>query len=426
VRVVVIGSGLLGVATSWFLNKNGATVTVVDRQDQAAMETSHANAGMLNPSMADPWNAPGIVRKILRNIGHADSAIQLRPAALPSMLGWLLGFFRYAKADLYYRNTLRNVALGKYSLLTWQALCDELAIEHDRKFNGTLKIFRDQQSLEYFTKMAELMAQEGVEFVAMDARQTVALEPSLLAIEGQLTGSLHFPADRSGDARKFCQGLAHHAEHAGVDFQFNTVVKKIEHADHRILSILTSAGQITADAFVVAAGSYSPKLLAPLGIRLPVRPVKGYSITIPTPDWAVPPLRPIIDETHHIAATPYHHRLRVAGTAELAGYDRRVQNDRINGLVRFTHSLFPDLPVDPGVQEIEPWSGLRPVSIDGMGIMGKTPYHNLYLNTGHCHLGWTMSSGAGKLVADLIVGNKPVLNLDDYSLSRFYSHKKSS
>lgn len=418
-HVVVIGSGLLGVATSWFLNKNGATVTVVDRQNQAAMETSHANAGMLNPSMADPWNAPGIIRRILGNIGHADSAIQLRAAALPSMLGWLLGFFRCARADLYHRNTLRNVALGQYSLHTWQALCEELQIAHDQKCNGTLKIFRDQQSLQYFTQMAELMAQEGVEFTALDAAQTIALEPSLQAIEAQLSGSLHFPTDCSGDARKFCQGLAHHAAQAGVDFRFNTTVEKIRHTNNNILGILTSTGQLTADAFVIAAGSYSTKLLAPLGIHLPVQPVKGYSITIPTAGWTSPALRPIIDETHHIAATPYDDRLRVAGTAELAGYDLRVQGERIDGLVHFTRTLFPDLPVDPDHQKLEPWSGLRPVSIDGMGIMGQTSFHNLFLNTGHCHLGWTMSSGAGKLVADLVLGNKPALNLDDYSISRF-------
>lgn len=417
-KVLVIGSGLAGVASAWFLRQYGAEVTVVDRCDGAAMETSHANAGMLTPSMADPWNHPGMLLKLLKWIGREESPMLLRPAALPAMAVWGLQFLRNSSPERHRENTLKNLRLANYSLDILRALRAELGIEYDSLTAGTLKFFRDRKTLDEFVQLAEVLHEHGVDYRALKGDAVIELEPSLAPIRNALVGGLHFPADESGDARLFCEALATRASERGVVFRFGETVSDIVTERGRFQALLTSAGRLEADACVVAAGSYSPLLVKPLGIKLPVRPVKGYSITLPLGDWHPRPQMPLIDETLHLAATPLGDKLRVAGTAELAGWDNRIRPERIANLQRFVGQVFPTYPAHRHQDTITEWAGLRPMSTDGVPVIGATPVAGLYLATGYGHLGWTMSSGAGALLAALVTDHHPPLDLGPYSLQR--------
>jgi len=418
-KVVVVGSGLAGVATAWFLRENGAEVTVVDRCDAAAMETSHANAGMLTPSMADPWNHPGMFWKILKWVGREDSPMLLRPSALPVMAGWGFHFLLNSAPEKHRDNTLKNVTLARYSLKTLERLNRELDIEFDYQQRGTIKLFRDRETQEEFVKLGELLAEHGLNYQLLDRKELIDFEPCLDPVRSELVGGLFYPGDEAGDARDFCQQLATLASERGVVFSFNQTVTKLVTEQQRFVAVETSEGTIDADACVLAAGSFSPLLTKSLGLKLPVRPVKGYSITIPFGDWGPVPTRPLIDETLHLAVTPLGHRMRVAGTAELAGWNADIRDERIRNLSQFIDKLFPTFRGQRAESEATEWAGLRPMSTDGVPVLGATPVANLYLNTGYGHLGWTMSSGAGKLVANRVCGVATELDLEPFSLSRF-------
>ena len=419
-HVLVVGSGLIGTATAWFLRQQGASVTVVDRADGAAMETSYANAGMLTPSMADPWNAPGVVWKLLRWIGREDAPLLLRPRALPGLTGWGARFLWHSGPRRFENNMWRNLALASYSLDELRTLRAELGLEYCQRLEGTLKTFRDEHSFELARNTAAQLAGRGVAHDVLDRDGVVALEPSLGPVAGELVGGIHHPDDESGDAHLFSRALAAAAARAGVDFRFGTTVTGFNRQGARLTGAQTASGELTADAFVIAAGSYSPLLLKGFGIRLPVRPVKGYSITVPCQDPEASPLRPVIDDTLHIAVTPLGERIRVAGTAEFAGLDRGVSDARIRNLTVTLRALFPALSgALDAATDIHPWSGLRPMSADGVPILGRTAIDNLYLNTGHGHLGWTMATGSGRAVAELIVRGTPSFPIAGYQLDRF-------
>lgn len=417
-RVLVIGSGLAGVASAWFLRRYGAEVTVVDRCAGAAMETSHANAGMLTPSMSDPWNHPGLLTKLLKWVGREESPMLLRPTALPAMLGWGVRFLSNSSPARHRDNTLKNLRLASYSLATLRQLRAELGIEYDSLANGTLKFFRERETLDEFVRLAEMLEAHGVRYRRLDGDGVVELEPSLTPIRGELVGGLHFPGDESGDARRFCETLAARASEQGVVFRYGESVRGILAERGRFRALEATSGRLDADACVVAAGSYTPLLLKPLGIGLSVRPVKGYSITLPMGDWQPRPHLPLIDETLHLAATPLGDRLRIAGTAELAGWDTRIRKERIANLLHFVTRVFPTLPLPAATTDISEWSGLRPMSSDGVPVLGETPVEGLYLATGYGHLGWTMSSGGGALVAALVTGRKTDLDMRPYALER--------
>jgi len=419
-HVLVVGSGLMGTATAWFLRRYGAGVTVVDRAEAAAMETSFANAGMLTPSMADPWNAPGVVWKLLRWLGREDAPLLLRPSEIPRLAPWGMRFIWNSRRRSFERNMLRNLALASHSLRVLQDLRGELELEYDQRTVGTLKVFREQRAMDAARITADQLAAHGVVHKPLDRDGVVALEPSLAPVAEKLAGGIHHPDDESGDAHLFCRALADAARAAGVAFRFGVTVAGFRPDKDRIRSALTSSGELDADAFVVAAGSYTPRLLSGLGIRLPVRPVKGYSITVPCGDWERAPTRPVTDDTLHAAVTPLGDRIRVAGTAEFAGLDTTVGEARIGNLKRLLLEIYPDFAAGlKDETDIQPWSGLRPMSADGVPILGATPIDNLFVNTGHGHLGWTMAAGSGKAVAAIITDGDVELPFADYRLSRF-------
>ena len=443
-RVIIIGAGLAGTATAWYLRQGGATVTVIERGEAAAMETSFANAGMLTPSMADPWNAPGTWRNLLRWIGREDAPMLLRPSALPGLLGWGLQFLRHSRTVSFHRNTLKNVRLALYSLKELQRLRDVAAIEYDAASVGTLRACRDQTSLDRAAALAAFLADHGVAYRVLDRAGLVATEPALAPIAGDLVGGIHYCEDESGDAHLFTRGLAQRATECGVEFLYRSEFtgvrlngSRVSGVEHRLLENRSSlrsgsaagtnadhkenakTNTLDADAVVLAAGSFTPVVARQLGLRVPVRPVKGYSITAPVGDWASPPRIPVSDDHLHAAVTPLGDRIRVAGTAEFTAYDDTLTPSRLSNLMNLLRAVYPDYAARLDPATITPWCGFRPVSADGVPILGSTGIEGLYLNTGQGPLGWTMAAGCGHLLADLILNQAPALDTADYALARF-------
>ncbi|MGH8481816.1 MAG: D-amino acid dehydrogenase [Nevskiaceae bacterium] len=417
-RVLVIGSGLLGVSSAWFLAREGFEVTVLDRLGGPAQGTSFANAGMLTPSMADPWNSPGIFWHLLQWLGREDAPFLLRPRALPAMLGWGLSFIAHSTAARQRASMDANLRLASYSLEMVRELRASLKLAYDELSHGTLKVFRDRKAFDAAAARNTVLSGLGLDVRTVSPAEAATLEPALAPAREQLVGAIYCPTDESGDARAFTLALADHARAAGVQFQFDRPVTRFEHAGGRINAAFAGGTRYEAEQFVVAAGSWSPQLLRPLGLALPVRPVKGYSITVPTGHWSGAPRMPVIDEALHAAATPLGARLRVAGTAEIAGYDESPTPARIDNLFKLLLELFPAYPQPLDRAGAQPWAGLRPMSPDGVPYIGRFGCDNLFVNTGHGHLGWTLAAGSGALLSDLMLGKAPQLPPGPYHPSR--------
>ncbi|MCB1746396.1 MAG: D-amino acid dehydrogenase [Gammaproteobacteria bacterium] len=416
---IVVGAGLLGLTTAACLQRAGARVTVLERGHGPALETSFANGGMLHASQASPWNEPGVLGQALRMIGREDSALLIRPRALPHMLRWSWDFFRHSAPRRFEQNMARNARLASYSLRMLDELFGDLAPEFERADRGTLKIYRTAQELDQALAAAERCRAWDVDFQVLDGAGITALEPALGTVHGALSGGIHFPDDVSGDAHQFCRALATRLEAGGADFRYEAHAECLVLEAGRFDAVVVDGEPLRADACVVAAGSYSTALLAPLGLRLPVQPVKGYSLTIPLLGWPCAPRVPVIDEHFHAAVCPLGDRLRVAGTAEFTGFDATLTPSRIANLYRLVEQVYPDGTACIDRRQVVEWCGFRPMSPDGVGLMGPSAVPGLFLNTGHGHLGWTMAPGAGKLVADQVLGVAAGIAREDYLPARF-------
>ena len=380
-RVVIIGSGLMGLTTAYFLNRAGADVCVVERQDSAGRETSFANGGMLHASQANPWNAPGILWSAVRMFGREDSPLLIRKAALLRLLRWGTAFVRHSSPERYAQNIRRNATLAHYSLSVMRELRESEALSYDCSERGTLTIYRTQREVDAAAEYAERFAAAGLAFDTVDRQRACEIEPALSAIAGEISGA-----------------------------------SKLVREGNAVASANTGTRRLRADAFVLTAGSYTPLLSRNVGLRVPVQPVKGYSITAPIGAWRGAPITPVIDEHLHAAVCPLGDRLRVAGTAEFAGYSQTLTKSRIDNLFHLLTSLYPDYEPHLDPAKTDRWTGLRPMAPDGVGIMGRTRIPNLFLNTGHGHLGWTMAAGAGKAVAAEVLGNGAEFDLEPYRL----------
>ena len=416
-KALIIGSGLIGTTSAYFLARRGWEVTVLDRQDGPGQETSFANGSLLTFSMPEPWNAPGSWRVLLASIGRSDSPLKLRLKALPHLAGWGTGFLRNSNPGRYERNTLRNLKIALHSSEVMGRLRQEIDIEYGGASPGTLRVFRETAPLERALAWAKRLEPEGLTYRRLTGTEIVAMEPALAPIGGQLAGGIHYPVDEMGNAYKFCVSLADHARRAGVDFRFRTPVTGIEVRQGKISALRSGDEEFTADSYVVAAGSYSPLLLKDLGITVPIRPAKGYSLTFQRPSPDTPFRVPVADDDFHAVVVPLENVIRVAGTAEFTGYDLSLPEARIQNLVRLVRHVLPQWALDPA--KAKPWCGLRPMSVDGVPIIGPTPIGNLWLNTGHGHLGWTMAAGSGQLLSDLMTGSSPGVNPEAYALARF-------
>lgn len=416
-KAIVVGSGLIGLTSAFFLARRGWEVTVLDRREGPGQETSFANGSLLTPSMPEPWNAPGSWRVLLQSLARSDSPLQLRPRAVPGLIGWGLKFLRNSSRARYECNTLKNLALALNSLETLQALRRDTGIEYGQAMKGSLRVFREPGALDSAVKAAERLRIAGLAYRTLTRDETIALEPALAPIAHRLSGGIHYPHDETGNALGFCRNLAELARRDSVDFRFATAVSEIEVRTHRVTAVIAEGKRLTADRYIVAAGSYTPRLLASAGIDIPVRPAKGYSITFDR-HAEEPPLRiPVIDDDFHAVVVPVDDGIRVAGTAEFAGYDLSVPDGRIRGLFALLGHVLPRASFDR--RKGRTWCGLRPMSVDGVPIIGPTPIENLWINTGHGHLGWTMATGSARLLADLMTGQSPCVNAHAYALARF-------
>ncbi|MGH8295342.1 MAG: D-amino acid dehydrogenase [Steroidobacteraceae bacterium] len=417
-KVLVVGSGLIGTASAYFLARRGWEVTVLDRREGPGQETSFANGSLLTPSMPEPWNAPGSWRVLLRSIGRSDSPLKLHLKALPHLGRWGSGFLRNSSAARYERNTVKNLKLALDSVETLGSVRRETGIEYGGTSDGSLRVIRDAAALERAVAWGEKLRAHGLTFRRLSADEIVAMEPALAPIAGQLAGGIHYPVDEIGNAYKFCVGLADEARRAGVEFRFRTLVSGIEVRQGGVTAVLSGETRYSADRYVLAAGSYSPLLLRGLGLDVPVRPAKGYSLTFEHPRLDPPFRLPVCDDDFHAVVVPLEGVIRVAGTAEFTGYDLSLPEDRIQNLVTLLRQVLPAGGFERA--QAKPWCGLRPMSVDGVPIIGPTPIGNLWINTGHGHLGWTMAAGSGQLLSDLMTGGSPRVNPGDYALARFH------
>jgi D-amino-acid dehydrogenase len=415
-RVAVLGSGVIGTAIAWYAAKAGHDVTVVDRQPGPGLETSFANAGEVSPGYSAPWAGPGVPVKAIKWMLMRHSPLVIWPLLDPAL--WRFGARMLANCTerAYRLNKSRMVPIAEYSRDCLKALRAETGIRYDEREQGTLQLFRTSKQLDGIGKDIEILREYGVPFEVLDRRGFCRVEPALAHTQEKFVGALRLPGDETGDCFLFTNRLAEMARALGVTFRFGTRIEAIEVAGGRIAGVRTGDGKLGADAYVCALGSYSTAALAPIGIELPVYPVKGYSITVPIVDAARAPESTIMDETHKVAVTRLGSRIRVGGTAELAGHSLKLREARRATLEHVVTDLFPG---GGDLARATFWCGLRPMTPDGTPVIGPTRYPNLWLATGHGTLGWTMAAGTGRVVADLLSGRTPEIDLAGLSLARY-------
>jgi D-amino-acid dehydrogenase len=418
-RVVVIGSGLLGLTSAWFLCRHGHEVTVVERREGPALETSHANASLITPSLSAPVVTPAMIASVLGALVRPGTTAGLRPGALPGLVGWGLRALTQMGPRRFRRSVTANLALARYNVTVMDQLDAELGLDYHRETRGTLMIFRRRALLEAAMRESTQTVAADLASEVLDRVATIAKEPAIAPIGDQLAGGIFNPADGHGDPYLFCRGLERRATQAGVRFRYGTAVDALEHAGARITGVNLGRETLAADAVVLAAGSHSTALARTVGVRLPILPVKGFSVTVHCPGWTDAPRIPVLDEEAHLAVAMLGDRVRVAGLTEFGAGDTDAPARRITHLIEHLRRLFPRAA--PFLDGAAPnaWAGLRPLSSDGVPLLGATRLENLYLNTGHGHLGWSMAAGSGKALADLMSGRRPEVDVAPYAPERF-------
>ena len=415
-RILLLGSGVIGTSCAYYLARAGHQVTVIDRQSGPAQETSFANAGEVSPGYSAPWAGPGVPLKAIQWMLMQHSPLVIWPMLDPAMWRWGASMLRNCTEARYAVNKGRMVRLAEYSRDCLRQLRADTGITYDHRTQGTLQLFRTQKQLDGTGKDIEILKQYGVPYELLDRRGYIGVEPALAQVQEKFVGGLRLPGDETGDCYQFTTRLAALAEGLGVQFRHGVTIRGIASDSTHITGVATDQGLLTADAYLMALGSYSPLLLRPIGIRLPVYPVKGYSITVPIDDASQSPESTIMDETHKVAVTRLGDRIRVGGTAELAGYSLALREARRKTLDHVLTDLFPRAG---DVARGTFWTGLRPMTPDGTPVVGGSPYPNLYLATGHGTLGWTMAAGTGRVIADLMSGKPTEISLDGLTIDRY-------
>ncbi|MFC3073218.1 D-amino acid dehydrogenase [Shinella pollutisoli] len=414
-KVIVLGAGIVGVTSAYQLARAGHEVTVVDRQPGPALETSFANAGEVSFGYCSPWAAPGIPMKAMKWLFMQHAPLILRPKVDLAMLSWMAQMLRNCTSARYALNKSRMLRLADYSRISLSALREETGIAYDERMQGTLQLFRTQAQLDASAKDVKALAADGIPYEVLDRDGCIRVEPALAHVREKIVGGLLTPKDETGDCFKFANALAEKAEALGVTFNYGSIIRGLDVEGGRVTGVVTAHGRLAADAVVVALGSFSPLLVRPHGIRLPVYPVKGYSLTIPITDPSRAPESTVMDETYKIAITRLGDRIRVGGMAEISGYTNDLGEPRRLTLQHSVMDLFPG----GDVSKASFWSGLRPMTPDGTPVIGPTKVAGLFLNTGHGTLGWTMSSGSARVIADLVSGRKPEIDATDLAVRRY-------
>ncbi len=415
---LVVGGGLLGLSTALELLRRGHRVRVIEAQEGVGLGTSFANGGLLTPSMADPWNGPGVHRHLIASLTNPDSAMKLRPSALPSLIPWGARFLINSRRHPHRIATIANFKLATYSLRILRELRETYSLSYDALANGTLKVFRSSKAFESSMAMTRLLDAEGLRADTLDADGAVAIEPQLADIRDRIVGALHYPDDESGDAYLYCRAVERVIDTLGGNIERWQQVRAIARERGRVSGVHTADGFIPADSVIISAGNASPAIASSLGVRLGIKPAKGYSITLAMAASGPMPKVPVVDDALHVAVTPLGGRLRIAGTAEFARFDMRVQPKQVANLIAMLRAIYPSLVgVDP-LAAAETWVGLRPMTADGRPIIGPARIPGLWINSGHGHLGWTMAAGSARLLADLIEGRRSDIDPEPFAVHR--------
>ena len=415
-RILILGSGVIGVTSAWALRRQGHEVVVVDRAGGPALETSFANAGQVSPGYASPWPAPGIPLKAVKWLLSRHAPLAIRPTGDPAQYRWLWQMLRNCTHHRYAVSKARMVRLAEYSRDQLGELRRETGIEYEQRTLGTTQLFRTQAQLDGAARDIAVLREYGVPHELLDRDGIVRVEPALAQMQGSLAGALRLPGDETGDCHLFTTRLAARASEAGVEFRFGRRVEALLASGDRLTGVRIDGRTETADAYVLALGSWSPRLLAPVGIDLPVYPLKGYSLTIPITRPELAPHSTVLDESYKVAITRFDQRIRVGGMAEVSGYDLSLPQRRRETLDMVVRSLYPD---GGDLARAEFWTGLRPSTPDGPPVVGATRYRNLWLNTGHGTLGWTMAAGSASYLTDLIEGRTPAIDPEGLDITRY-------
>ncbi len=415
-RIVVLGAGVVGVASAYLLARDGHEVTVIDRQPGPARETSFANAGIVAPGHVYAWASPRAPAILLKSLWREDTALRFRLKADPALWLWSLKFLANCTAGRNRRNTLIKLRLALFSREELHRIVAEAGIDCGLSGKGALYLFRDKDHLATGFANSALLRENGLAIESADPDRCAELEPALAHAKGKLAGGLYCPIDESGDCFQFAEALAVAATRQGVAFSWETDVEGLASERDRVVAAHTSHGRFAADAFVLALGSYSPSIARTVGMRLPVYPVKGYTLTVPIDGHAGAPHMPGVDEAYLVAFARMGERLRLTATADFAGYDTRYAPSDFAPMLRVARELFPD-----GGDYDRPsyWSCLRPMTPDGPPILGSTRVRNLWLNTGQGHMGWTMACGSARILTELIAGRPSPVPLDGMTADRF-------
>lgn len=417
-KMMVLGGGIIGTTTAYYLAKAGHEVHLVDRQSDVAMETSFANGGVLHTSEAEPWSQPGMPGKVLSWMGKENAPMLLHLRALPSIWRWGLSFMRNCSLERYRFAAAVNLRLANHTLTVIKQVRAEADLAYDLSQKGTLKIYTRQETLDKNAAESELLRPHGMVFEAVDAARCVAIEPALAPIRHTLAGGIYAAPDEHGDCHKFACGLRKHCEEKlGVRFTFGTEVRGFSRSGDKISAVETSKGPLQADAFVAAMASYTPALVKSLGINLQIYPAKGVTVTVPTASWPDGPQVPIIDDTRLFGLIRLGDRYRCSGSVEFDGWNTTPSPMRGKAIVDNVISVFPQFAGCYDSASAKLWAGLRPMAASGSPYLGATPIKNLFLNCGHGHLGWTLSCGSSQIVADIVSGRKPAIDITGLTLA---------
>lgn len=418
-KVLVLGAGVIGVTTAYYLNEAGHEVTVIDRQVGPAMETSFANAGEISPGYASPWAGPGVPLKAIKWLTMRHGPLVVRPRMEKEMWVWLFKMLRNCTSARYAVNKARMVPLAEYSRDCLRALRESTGIQYDERTQGTLQLFRDQAQLDGIGKDVEVLKQFDVPYELLDEAGCIGAEPALARVKGKFKGGLRLPGDETGDCNLFTERLAAICRERGVTFRFGAEIEGVHSpkSSGSISAVVVDGEKVKADAYVMALGSYSARWMRKRKEPIPVYPVKGYSLTMSVENADAAPVSTIMDETYKVAITRLGNRVRVGGTAEISGYDLSLHETRRQTLEHSVRDLFPDAG---NASSATFWCGLRPMTPDGPPIIGATPtYSNLFVNTGHGTLGWTMACGSGKLLADIMSGRPTDIDATELGIERY-------
>lgn len=415
-KIAILGSGVIGTTAAYYLAKAGHEVTVIERQPGPALETSHANAGEVSPGYSAPWAGPGVPLKAIKWLLMHHSPLVIKPMLDPAMWRWGLAMLANCTEARYALNKARMVRLAEYSRDCMVRLRADTGIAYDERLQGTLQLFRTQKQLDGIAKDVQILQQYQVPYQVLDRAGYLQYEPALADVQHKFIGALRLPGDETGDCFVFTNRLADLAKALGVQFRFGVAIRGLQRDAGTLSGVVTDQGTVTADRYLLALGSYSAAMVAPLGLRIPVYPVKGFSITVPITDAARSPESTIMDETHKVAVTRLGNRIRVGGTAQLSGFDLQLNAGRRRTLEFVVTDLFPR---GGDVARADFWTGLRPMTPDGTPIVGPTPVDRLWLATGHGTLGWTMAAGTGRLLADWMSGRKTEIDTAGLTIERY-------